>query len=271
MSTYTRMPTRSETEVAADLLFALLDARLLHPDTLNRALPLAGLTFEDLADAKMRAELGRARVPRRAPVWPTREEPWTTADAAESHASRTSAGAGGVSPMSGGPGTCGIAPSPPFMGENRAPTKLASVPRPADPPRDQSGRRRAGRRITPEARWLEPSPDHAGERFCATCGLWLAVEDFTANKATCRACLNSRRRQRYLSVEREAAVLEATMRFVRAGADPELVCGKCRKSIGADEECVVVGEVRCGGCCPPRKPPASSHSAPQGRERIIGV
>lgn len=50
----TGVPYRLESEVAADVLFALLDARLLHPDTLNQALPLAGLTFADLADAKMR-------------------------------------------------------------------------------------------------------------------------------------------------------------------------------------------------------------------------
>lgn len=132
------------------------------------------------------------------------------------------------------------------------------IPRPADPdpPRDQSGRKRHGR---------------YGESFCVDCGLW--KERSEVEHRRCRECRNKARRMRYLSVEREAGLLEVATRWARSQVDPELVCGQCRRSIDVDEEVVLVGEVRCGNCLGTEKGLVHRHSGrlSHGRGRIGGM
>lgn len=258
MSTYAQTPTRTETECVADFLFALLDNLILHPDRLNDALRVSGLTLQDLADAKLRHDNGRARPARRVEAWPNveREEPCRLADVGAAAANVGT----GVSLSTCAPGASNRFTTPPVGLVLTKPW----TPRPPDPVRDQTSRERpstktSAGRSAPGGRTEKQERD--GEKFCSTCGLWLLLADFADGCVTCKTCLKDRRKQRYLRVEKEASIERAALRWYRAHNDPAVSCCVCKLSIDVDEEVVMVGEVRHAAC---GRAPDSSPGQPAG-------
>lgn len=70
--------------------------------------------------------------------------------------------------------------------------------------------------------------------------MWRPPDDFPPTGKRCRACFNRERRERYLSVERAAAIERATLRFVMAAEDPVVTCGRCSSPLLPGEDVVAV-------------------------------